>query len=136
MFTNTGGVVVDRARGVTILLVDDDERDRRLFRRVLERAGYGVAESENGLEGICAALVQHPAAVVLDVSMPGLTGWEVAKALRADARTSPIPIVVLSAHREPPGRTDERQGLHDAYVEKPQALPRLLEVLEELTSRD
>ena len=119
-------------RDVTVLLVDDDEHDRSLFRQVLEHAGYAVSESSNGLEGICAALVEHPDVVVLDVNMPGLSGWEVAKAFRANARTSAIPIVVLSSHPEPAGRTDERQGLHDAYVEKPYALPRLLEVLEEL----
>ena len=127
--------MVDMGRGAHILLVDDDERDRRIFRRALEHAGYAVTESVNGLEGICAALVEHPDAVVLDVTMPGLTGWEVAKALRADGRTSPIPIVVLSSHPEPAGETDERPGLHDAYVEKPHALPRLLEVLDDLLAK-
>ncbi len=125
----------DKDRGPMILLVDDDEHDRATFRRALEHAGYGVSESPNGLEGICAALVGHPSAIVLDVNMPGLTGWEVAKALRADERTAGIPLVILSSHPEPAGETDERPGLHDAYVEKPEALPRLLEVLEELVGR-
>ena len=127
--------MVEMNRAAMILLVDDDERDRAIFRRALEHAGYSVTESGNGLEGICAALVEQPDAVVLDVTMPGLTGWEVAKALRADERTRAVPLVVLSSHRERAGETDDRPGLHDAYIEKPQALPRLLEVLAELTAR-
>jgi CheY-like chemotaxis protein len=127
--------VEDRDQRPTILLVDDDEHDRATFRRALELAGYRVSERSNGLEGIYAALVGRPSAVVLAVSMPGLTGWEVARALRADARTAAIPIVLLSSHRELAGATDERPGLHDACVEKPRALPRLLEVLEELVGK-
>jgi CheY-like chemotaxis protein len=84
-------------RAPLILVVDDHEPSRTLARLVLERAGFRVAEAATGGEGLRQAQVLRPAVVLLDIILPELDGWTVARLLREDVRTRDSIIIALTA---------------------------------------
>ncbi len=81
----------------TVLVIDDDARDRRLIADTLEAEGYSVLGADDGEEGLELVRREHPAVVLLDLLMPGLDGFAVVERLRADPSTAAVPIVVLTA---------------------------------------
>jgi CheY-like chemotaxis protein len=80
-----------------VLVIDDDPDLGRVVRRVLELEGYDVVLSDDGLRGLAAAQRQRPDAIVLDLMMPVMDGYQVLSELRDDPRTKDVPVVVLSA---------------------------------------
>lgn len=104
--------------GQTILLADDSRLVRTVIARALEGRGYRVLLAEDGLAAVEQAWAKLPDLVLLDVDMPRMNGYQVARLLRSEARTADIPIVILSS-REAAG--DIFWGLEagaDAYVTK------------------
>jgi CheY-like chemotaxis protein len=104
-----------------ILVVDDTPDTRRLMRRVLERASIAVTEAATGEEGLEAIRRERPDAVVLDLRLPGMSGFDVARAVRADpdpaiART---PILACSASVQPEVRREALDAGCDAFEGKP-----------------
>ena len=83
-------------RGALVLVIDDEASQRELMKRFLERQGFTVRTAGSGGKGIELARMLRPRAVLLDVMMPGMDGWAVLKALKADAETSHIPVVMVS----------------------------------------
>jgi CheY-like chemotaxis protein len=100
--------LVVRAHGRHVLVVDDDEISRYVLRVALERAGLDVREVTTGSEGLQLAAVERPAAIFLDLVMPGESGFDVLEQLKASAVTRDIPVVVVSSKRL---TADERQRL-------------------------
>lgn len=85
-----------------VLVVEDDTAIREMMRRRLAMRGFGVRVAEDGEEAIAAALEFRPGSVLLDVELSGrMSGWDVARALRADPRTSGIRLFILTAHVTP-----------------------------------
>lgn len=80
-----------------ILIIEDNEKNRRLARDVLQFKGYQTIESENAEDGIELARQQHPALILLDFHLPGMNGIEALKVLRADAATASIPALAVTA---------------------------------------
>jgi DNA-binding response OmpR family regulator len=102
-----------------VLVIDDESSIRLLCRVNLTAAGMEVLEAEDGVHGIELARKERPDLILLDVMMPGLDGWEVARRLGRDAATSKIPIVFLTARAEADDRAlGERSG-GVGYVVKP-----------------
>ncbi len=102
-----------------ILIVDDDEDIRAYLEITLELAGFEVVQAVDGESGLRAAFEAQPSLIVLDVMMPGLDGLEVLRRLRADGRTSHLPVILLTAKAQP---DDTVAGLDigaDDYVTKP-----------------
>ena len=102
-----------------ILIVDDNENNRKLARDVLEYAGFSTIEATGGVEGVAMAMEQRPALVLMDIRMPDLSGTEALKLLREDTRTAGIPIVALTSSTM---RGDEQRFLaegFDGYLAKP-----------------
>lgn len=108
------------APGERRLLVADDDRDiRELVAFKLEQAGFVVETAEDGLSALTAALARPHDLVVLDVMMPGLSGLDVTRQLRADERTATVPIILLTARAQ---EADVEGGFAagvDDYVVKP-----------------
>lgn len=92
----------------SVVVIDDDARDRRLIVDTLEPEGYSVLTAETGEEGLELVQRERPAVVLLDLLMPGLDGFEVVERLRADPSTADVPVVVLTAKDL---RPDDRERL-------------------------
>jgi len=80
-----------------ILVIDDDEKARRLIQVILASKGYAVIMAESGLEGIELAIRERPHVIILDVMMPGMDGFEVCERLKGDGRTKETPVIMLTA---------------------------------------
>jgi two-component system cell cycle response regulator DivK len=102
-----------------ILVVDDNENNRKLARDVLEFAGFSIIEAAGGVEGVALAQEQLPALVLMDIRMPDLNGTDALKLLKDDSRTAEIPVVALTSSTM---RGDEQRFLRegfDGYLAKP-----------------
>lgn len=116
----------------TILLIDDDETLAELLAEHIQANGFRVIVSNDGSEGLKQAQIEQPELVVLDVMMPGLTGWEVCKKLRA---FSEVPIIMLTAKGE---EIDKLHGFYlgvDDYVTKPFSFAELTARIEAVLTR-
>ncbi|MDQ1489051.1 MAG: two-component system, cell cycle response regulator DivK, partial [Actinomycetota bacterium] len=82
----------------TILLVEDNEMNRDMLSRRLERRGYEVIVAVDGEDGVVRAAADRPDLVVMDMSLPGIDGWEATRQLKAAPETSAIPVLALTAH--------------------------------------
>src|SRR5256712_1939955 len=103
----------------TILLVEDTLANRALAVKLLKAAGHEVIEAADGAAGIVEARAKRPDLVLMDLSLPGLDGWEALKRLRADDRTRDLRVVALTAHALA-GAPDEALAAGFAgYVSKP-----------------
>jgi len=102
-----------------ILLVDDDPEVVNLFSYTLKRAGYEVDTALSGEAALQQARQVRPNAIVLDVMMPGMDGYTVARQLRAQPETAAIPIVMLTARALVPDRVAGLQAGATAYLVKP-----------------
>jgi CheY-like chemotaxis protein len=104
-----------------ILVVDDMPETRRLMQRVLERAGLAVLEADTGESGLATIRERRPDAVVLDLRLPGISGFDVARAVRADAdpRVAATPILACSASVQPEVRREALDAGCDDFEGKP-----------------
>jgi DNA-binding response OmpR family regulator len=103
----------------TVLVADDDEDILELVAFRLERAGYEVITARDGSEALAAARERLPDLAVLDVMMPGLTGYDVTRELRSDEATRAIPVILLTARVQ---EADVNRGFEagaDDYLRKP-----------------
>ncbi len=115
-----------------ILLVEDNEMNRDMLSRRLERKGYQVVLAVDGLSGVEAALTQAPDLVLMDMSLPVLDGWEATRRLKAAPTTRHIPVIALTAHAMSSDRGKALEAGCDDYDTKPVELPRLLGKIEAL----
>lgn len=115
-----------------ILLVEDNDDNRRIYSTTLSFSGYRVVEATDGEEALEAARAHRPAMILMDISIPKVNGWEVTRRLKADPLTSGIPIVALTAHALAADRARAQEVGCDGYISKP-AEPRT--VLEEVRRR-
>ncbi len=113
--------------GCKVLLVDDEPDIRKLAKLLLQRAGYEVLVAENGLEGLAKAEAAHPEVVLLDVMMPGMSGFDVLKRLKENAATQDIPVIIFSALGADRQINMSRQLGAESHLEKPYQAQQLLE---------
>lgn len=103
----------------TILLIEDEEDVSDLIRYHLKKSKYRVLSAADGLEGLRIASEERPDAVILDVMLPRLNGFEVAKRMKGDPSTASIPLLILSAKGEPEHRIKGLELGADDYLPKP-----------------
>ena len=118
-----------------ILLVEDNEMNRDMLSRRLERKGYQVVIAVDGQQAVDMALTEPPALILMDMSLPVLDGWEATRRIKADDRTKGTPIIALTAHAMQGDEQKAREAGCDDYDTKPVELPRLLEKMERLLRR-
>ena len=106
------------ARNFTVLVVDDDPNIRRMIVAALRRDGYDFLEAPNGREALDMMRADHPDVVVLDLMMPILSGWDVLRERADDPELRPIPVIIISANRDPELATAVAQGIC-AFLPKP-----------------
>jgi two-component system cell cycle response regulator DivK len=102
-----------------VLLVDDFQDNREMYAMYLEHAGMQVAEAGNGHEALDQAFRLLPDLIVMDLSLPGIDGWEATRRLKADERTRKIPVVALTSHALEGYSEGARAAGCDAFVTKP-----------------
>jgi two-component system cell cycle response regulator DivK len=119
-----------------ILLVEDNEMNRDMLSRRLERRGYQVVIAVDGQQGIEAALTEPPDLILMDMSLPVLDGWEATRRLKAEAKTRAIPIIALTAHAMAGDREKALEAGCDDYDTKPIELPRLLGKIDALLGKE
>jgi two-component system, cell cycle response regulator DivK len=121
--------------GELILIVEDNEKNRRLVRDVLQFKGYETIETETGEEGVELARTRNPALVLMDIQLPGMDGISALKALRQDPATRAIRVMAVTAS----AMTQDRQTIlaagFDAYQSKPINVKGFLEAVQELLAR-
>lgn len=121
--------------GKLILVIDDGPEQRRFLERTLSAAGYRVVTAPDGEAGVAAARSLLPALIILDVMMPGMNGYQVCRALKADPATIDRPILLLTAKDEPADHFWGREVGADEFLTKPVDLTELIRRIEELTER-
>jgi len=117
-----------------VLVVDDSDFTRTLIVRTLERAGFEVLTARDGAEGAVMALHERPAAVVTDLEMPVMDGYQLLRLLKSDPSSSHLPVVILTSHGEAPSRF---WGLHtgaDAYLTKDYEASELVDTVRRLVA--
>ncbi|MFM6197438.1 MAG: response regulator, partial [Planktothrix sp.] len=91
---------LDLTKTEDILIVDDTPDNLHLLSRMLTRQGYNVRKALNGSMALTAAQTVAPDLILLDIMMPGMSGFEVCKALKSDAQTDGIPVIFLTARND------------------------------------
>jgi len=115
-----------------ILLVEDNEMNRDMLSRRLERKGHQVAIAADGQQALDLAATEKPELILMDMSLPVVDGWEATRRLKAAEATRQIPIIALTAHAMSEDERKAREAGCDDYDTKPVELPRLLEKIETL----
>jgi two-component system cell cycle response regulator DivK len=115
-----------------ILLVEDNEMNRDMLSRRLERRGYQVVIAVDGVEGVRMAQAEAPALILMDMSLPVLDGWEATRQIKAAPATAAIPIIALTAHAMSGDRAKAIEAGCDDFDTKPVDLPRLLAKIDAL----
>jgi CheY-like chemotaxis protein len=118
-----------------ILLVEDNELNRDMLSRRLQRRGYEVLLALDGQEGVALTRSAAPDLVLMDMSLPVLDGWEAAGKLKAEPATRSIPIIALTAHAMSGDREKALAAGCDDFDTKPVDLERLIEKIEALLTR-
>jgi CheY-like chemotaxis protein len=115
-----------------LLLVEDNEMNRDMLSRRLQRKGYEVLIAVDGQQGVDMAFSAVPDLILMDMSLPVLDGWDATRRLKADEKTKAIPVIALTAHAMAGDRDKALDAGCNDYDTKPIELPRLLEKIEAL----
>ena len=116
----------------TILLIEDNEMNRDMLARRLQRSGFDCVAVANADDGIEIAQSRRPAIILMDLRLPEFNGWDAAKLLKSDPQTRDIPLIALTAHAMEGDRERAIAAGCDDYDTKPIDLPRLLEKIHTL----
>lgn len=115
-----------------ILLVEDNEMNRDMLSRRLNRNGFEVIVAVNGQEGVDLASSAKPDLILMDMSLPVLDGWEATRLVKANPETARVPVIALTAHAMAQDKEKALAAGCDEFDTKPVELPRLLEKINSL----
>jgi len=102
-----------------ILVVEDQEDNRRILRDLLTNAGYEILDATNGPDAIIAVAAHRPDLILMDIQLPGLDGYETTRRLKADPALNPIPVIVITSYALGGDEAKARAAGCDDYVTKP-----------------
>ena len=118
-----------------ILLVEDNEMNRDMLSRRLVRKGYDVVVALDGAEGVAMARSETPDLILMDMSLPVMTGWDATRNLKGNPGTVSIPVIALTAHAMSTDRDQALEAGCDDFDTKPIELTRLLDKIETLLKK-
>jgi two-component system cell cycle response regulator DivK len=119
----------------TVLIVEDNDKNMKLARDVLQAKGYQTLEAITGEDGVKLARERKPDLVLMDIQLPGINGIEAFRQIRADAKTSRIPVVALTASVTPTDRTAIAAAGFDAFLSKPINLKEFLDTVKRMVEK-
>jgi CheY-like chemotaxis protein len=114
----------------TILLVEDNEMNRDMLSRRLQRRGFEVVVALDGSEGVQLTRDLHPDLILMDLSLPVIDGWEATRQIKGDPATRSIPVIALTAHALATDAQKAQDAGCDDFDTKPVDLSRLLGKIE------
>lgn len=126
-------MTVQTGQTMKILLVEDNEMNRDMLSRRLVRRGYTVVMATDGQAALDMAISEMPQLVLMDLGLPVMDGWEATRRIKADARTSSIPVIALTAHAMSEDRERALAAGCDDFDTKPVDLERLARKIEAFT---
>ena len=103
----------------TVLVIEDNEKNRYLISFILKGAGYHVIEAITGERGVEMAAGEHPDLILMDIQLPGIDGYEATRQIRATPAGSAIPIIALTSYAMTGDRERALAAGCTGYVEKP-----------------
>ncbi|MEP7209140.1 MAG: response regulator [Casimicrobiaceae bacterium] len=112
-----------------ILIVEDNEKNMKLVRDVLQVKGYATLEAGTGEDGVRLAREHRPDLILMDIQLPGISGIEALQVLRSEPHTADIPVIAVTASVMQQDRTLITEAGFDAYVGKPIDLKTFLEAV-------
>ena len=121
--------------GELILIVEDNEKNRKLVRDVLSFKGYEILEAETGEEGVRLALERRPRLILMDIQLPGIDGIEALRRIRAEEETRGIPIVAVTASAMDRDRQQIMAAGFDGYQSKPLNVKEFMAAVEAILRR-
>jgi two-component system, cell cycle response regulator DivK len=118
-----------------VLIVEDNEKNRRLVRDALHFKGYRTIEAVTGEDGVRLARAERPALVLMDIQLPGLSGVEALAQLRAEPTTRDIPVIAVTASVMPQDRKQIMAAGFDGFQGKPISVKELLETVRQIVEK-
>ncbi len=115
--------------GELILIVEDNEKNQKLLRDVLQVRGYRTVETVTAEEGLEVARTQQPTLILMDIQLPGMDGMAALRELRADSSTQRIPVIAVTASAMPMERREILAAGFDEYITKPLSVRELTETV-------
>jgi two-component system, cell cycle response regulator DivK len=119
-----------------ILIVEDNDKNLKLVRDVLQVKGYATMEAETGEDGVRLAVEHRPDLVLMDIQLPGMSGIDALRALRADPATATIPVIAVTASVMQQDRSQIMEAGFDGYIGKPLDLKPFLEAVRAMLDRE
>lgn len=113
----------------TVLIVEDNELNMKLFRDLIEASGYTTIQTRNGMEALDLARKHRPDLILMDIQLPEVSGLEVTKWLKEDDELHVIPVIAVTAFAMKGDEERIRQGGCEAYVSKPISVPKFIETI-------
>jgi two-component system cell cycle response regulator DivK len=117
------------AAAKTVLIVEDNELNMKLFHDLLDAQGYRVLQTKDGMEALDIAREHHPDLILMDIQLPEVSGLEVTKWLKEDATLRSIPVVAVTAFAMKGDEETIRQGGCEAYLSKPISVAGFIETV-------
>lgn len=121
--------------GHLILIVEDNEKNMKLARDVLQFHGFATVEATNGEDGVTLARERRPALILMDIQLPGIDGVTALQRIRADAETSRIPVVALTASVMKEDRERFDKAGFDGFITKPIDVKKFPDQVREIAAR-
>jgi len=115
--------------GKTVLLVEDNPHNRKIFSGMLAHAGFRVVEATDGNEAMKLLASEKPHLVLMDLSIPGIDGWECTRRIKGDPATKDLPVIALTAHAMRGDEERAREAGCDGYLSKPVSPKKVVEVV-------
>ena len=118
----------------TVLIVEDNELNMKLFHDLLEAQGYGTLQTKDGMEALKMAREHHPDLILMDIQLPEVSGLEVTKWIKEDDDLKSIPIIAITAFAMKGDEEKIRQGGCEAYIAKPITVAEFLKTVDKFLS--
>jgi two-component system cell cycle response regulator DivK len=113
----------------SVLIVEDNELNMKLFHDLLEAHGYRTLQTRNGFDAMDIARAEHPDLIIMDIQLPEVSGLEVTKWLKEDDDLRHIPVIAVTAFAMKGDEERIRQGGCEAYISKPISVTKFLETV-------
>ncbi|MCG8598417.1 MAG: response regulator [Kiloniellales bacterium] len=115
--------------GKTVLVVEDNDLNMKLFHDLLEAHGYNILQTKDGMEALRMAREHRPDLILMDIQLPEVSGLEVTKWIKEDDELKSIPVVAVTAFAMKGDEEKIREGGCEAYIAKPISVANFLETV-------